>query len=128
MSSAHPDAPYAPYDNNNNAKSKQPPQPFPAMADGRQFTDYRPRCAQERPSEGASCYEIKDTMIRDAERIMERDRTGAAANIGASWCDDPARVPGAELIVNCSDRACAYKETGASEPVGISTDNTRLGI
>jgi hypothetical protein len=94
------------------------------MSDGRQFTDYRTRCARPAPS-GVSCYDYKSAMIRDAGETMERDRQSAAAAVGGVWCDE-ARIPGVELITECSDRACTFARTGTSEPVGISTDNTRM--
>lgn len=97
---------------------------FPTMSDGRMFTDYSTRCGLALP-DGMSCHDFKDSMIRNAEDKMQTDRAGAAAAVGGVWCHD-ARVPGVELIVECNDRACAFKRTGASEPVGISTDNTRL--
>ena len=118
----------APYASGPGNQSQQPSKRFPVMSDGRQFTSYTPRCAMERPATGISSFDLKDMMIRDAEKIMDTHRKSAAANVNAEWCEDTAPIPGSELIVECSDRACAYTKPGLKEPLGISTDNTRLGI
>jgi hypothetical protein len=97
---------------------------FPTMSDGRMFTDYSARCGLTLPS-GMSCHDYKDGMIKNAEDKMRADRAGAAAAVGGVWCAETP-VPGIELIVECNDRACAFQRTGAEQPVGISTDNTRL--
>ena len=98
---------------------------MPTMSDGRQFTEYRAsRCGAPLPK-GMSCYDYKDSLIRDADALMLRDRQAAASAVGGVWCA-AAGVPGVELVVECSDRACTFQPTGERGPVGISTDNTRL--
>lgn len=102
---------------------------FPVMSDGRQFTDYTPRCSIARPAVGVSSHDYKDSLIRDANKMMSRDRAAAAESVGVKWNDaGGALVPGAELLVDCNDRACSYTATGNAEPVGISVENTRMGV
>jgi hypothetical protein len=100
---------------------------FPAMSDGRQFTDYSPRCASGLP-QGVNCHDYKDRMISSAEEQIRAHRDAAAGSAGGAWCAaGEAAVPGYELLATCTTRACTYSATGAAEPIGISTDNTRMG-
>lgn len=84
------------------------------MADGRLFTDYRPRCAfvatQARGMAPVSNHAARQLMIRGADALIAKDRKEAKsrAACGPPCARDPGTVPPPEMLQKCDTRACAF--------------------
>ena len=65
----------------------------PRMADGRMFTDYRPRCdiALQYAAPMSGSHEYRQWLIRNGGHVMDSHRRNAAA---ASFCGPCLKEPG----------------------------------
>jgi len=99
------------------------------MADGRAFTDYRPRCAvfaelmDKVAAVGApsSAYESRMYIQRNAESWMENDRAAALARMApCAPCSrptgDPATMLPERYVVRCDGVSCSRTEVN---PMGL---------
>ena len=97
------------------------------MADGRLFTDYRPRCVANlqyaAPMSGSQDYRL--FLIGNGAQIMEQNRAAAAAAAHCAPCVQPynrgTMVPEIDRVV-CDKVSCArtpVAEAGASGPGGF---------
>lgn len=84
------------------------------MADGRLFTDYRPRCAfvatQARGMAPVSNHTARQLMTKGADALIARDRREAKARAACGPCTRPppdTMLPPA-MLQKCDARACAF--------------------
>ena len=96
----------------------------PRMADGRLFTDYRPRgdtAMQFRRDSMVGSYTYRQQMIRGAEKLMIQQRTGAYGRACCGPCKKPyhdgTMLPEADKFV-CDAHSC--KRLSAT-PGGLGT-------
>jgi hypothetical protein len=97
------------------------------MADGRQFTDYRPRDSIRADFEsmpgiprGASAHEIKDALIREADDIILAERKASAAAVGGVWCVRDDLLPGFDASQTCTATGCTFlEEQGPAKGHGV---------
>jgi len=113
---------------------KPPPCPI-KMADGRAFTDYRPRCMVNSElfadvannSMVRSSYESRIFLQENAEKLMERNRTTMLGNLTpCAPCARPFADQGTmypqQYIVRCDGISCEKVEVN---PNGLGT-STRI--
>lgn len=96
------------------------------MADGRAFTDYRPRCAVNAELmsgfEGVkSAYEARMHLQRNAEKVMEQQRQRAVEGAApCAPCKRPLSDAGTMLperyVVRCDGVTCSRTEVN---PMGL---------
>lgn len=99
------------------------------MSDGRAFTDYRPRCAVNAELMGMvaganmvqSSYESRMFLQRNADKVMENQRTAAINNLApCAPCARPFNEAGTMLperyVVKCDAVSCSRKEVN---PTGL---------
>lgn len=90
------------------------------MADGRAFTDYKPRCAvlssllQDKPM---NTYELRQHMINNAEAIMQQKREYASRMNSCGPCVQPwnqgTMLP-EQTMVRCNESTCSVSKTNAN--------------
>ena len=97
------------------------------MADGRLFTDYRPRCdiadqfanVNSIPTSGS--YEYRQWLIHNGQRIIDHHRALAIEN---AWCTPCSKIPTMPIEKDyfvCSKTAC----TRATSTFKTTTDKIR---
>lgn len=96
------------------------------MADGRAFTDYRPRCAVnaellaqlQRAGMVLSAYESRMYLQKNATRVMEQQRAAALERMApCAPCTNPANTMLPErYVVRCDGVTCAKQEVN---PAGL---------
>lgn len=95
----------------------------PRMADGRHFTDYRPRCAQQFPRTpkdgGASAYDQRMHLMRNAEDLILQNAAMAYLQNRCGPCVEPydegTMLPEHEKQT-CNARTCSF---AISNPYGL---------
>lgn len=108
--------------------SKESDSPFdtfincpPRMADGRNFTDYRPRCFQQYIMEDKlmSSFEQRMFLTQNAEDIMKKNAAQAYMTNRCGPCEEPFDV-GTMLPENikqvCNETTCSFN---VSNPYGL---------
>lgn len=93
------------------------------MADGRLFTDYRPRCAQQYldkiNNKLTSSYDYRLYMITNAEEIMKQNAISSYMRAQCGPCVEPyeqgTMVPEVEKQV-CNERTCSFS---VNDPYGV---------
>jgi|TARA_B110001469_G_scaffold105784_1_gene105297 hypothetical protein len=79
---------------------------FPArMADGRQFTDYRPSCLLNLPEKNMTTFQYRQYLTHNANKIMGNYNDINKAITGCKVCSDYEIVP-AYLAVECNKNTC----------------------
>jgi hypothetical protein len=104
------------------------------MHDARVFTDYRPRCAVNAElfsmvNKGGmvqSSYESRMFLQRNAEKVMDSNRTNAVKNLApCAPCNRPFNTPGTMLperfAVKCNGVSCTRTEVN---PNGLGDGRT----
>jgi hypothetical protein len=99
------------------------------MADGRAFTDYRPRCAANaeliaalnKVGQNGSSYESRMYLQKNAETWMETERRRAVERLSpCAPCQRPADTAGTMLperyVVRCDGAVCTREEVN---PAGV---------
>jgi hypothetical protein len=118
------------------SSSKEPTQHCPLkMADGRAFTDYRPRCMVNSEllldlynnNMVRSSYESRIYLQENAEKLMERNRVTMLGNLTpCAPCTRPFTEQGTmypqQYIVRCDGVSCEKVEVN---PTGLGT-STRI--
>ena len=91
----------------------------PRMADGRHFTDYRPKCAANFESQPhpMSSYDYRMFLTEHAEEIINKNREVAFNMVGCAPCSLADVVP-ENIVQTCNNRTCSYEVI----------DSTGLGI
>lgn len=99
------------------------------MADGRAFTDYRPRCAVQSelmqsvtssvPNPVFSSYEARIFLQKNAEKLMAKNQASAMKNLApCAPCGRPANSSGTMLperyVVRCDGVSCTRTEVNPS--------------
>lgn len=84
----------------------------PMMADGRNFTDYRPRCVANFPVENmpASSYEYRQFLIKNASELMKQNKQIAYKANVCGPCVSPynqgTMLP-EQSIMTCNESTCS---------------------
>ena len=112
----------------------------PKMADGRAFTDYKPRCSVfaslASTPQPLNSYELRQYMITNAEDIMSRSRKEAEQKNLCGPCVQPwnqgTMLP-EESIVKCNASTCTIVKKdpfglGQGRDYGIPTDNNFIKV
>lgn len=83
------------------------------MADGRLFTDYRPRCdiAMQFAAPMTGSYEYRQWMLRNGARVMDHQRMLAYNGAKCSPCSQPSTMPKDKARFVCDKVACARVPT-----------------
>lgn len=80
----------------------------PRMADGRHFTDYRPNCDLNN-TQGLNNNQYRNHLVRDAETIMENNRSAMCDKNCNGHCVEPYNVgtmlPEKSLVI-CNKNTC----------------------
>lgn len=95
----------------------------PRMADGRHFTDYRPRCAQQYQdkinNKLMSSFEHRMYLMQNAEAIMKQNAADSYSTNKCGPCVEPydqgTMLPELEKQI-CNERTCSF---GVSDPYGL---------
>jgi hypothetical protein len=96
------------------------------MSDGRQFTDYRPRCMTIPVScqIGTSSHDVRMFLTHNADKLMERDRQLAYQLNGCENCKEPydigTMLPEQQLQ-SCNTRTCTFRTYDGSG-LGLGRD------
>lgn len=79
------------------------------MADGRLFTDYRPRCdiAHQFSAPMAGSYEYRQWMMRNGQRIIDYQRSIAFTGARCAPCAAMSTMPQEKDRFVCDKVACA---------------------
>lgn len=89
------------------------------MADGRAFTDYRPRCAINFQNISMNSYDYRQYLIANAESIMQERRDTAYEANKCGPCVAPfnqgTMLP-EQSMVTCDKSTCSFKVT---DPTGL---------
>jgi hypothetical protein len=80
------------------------------MADGRHFTDYRPRCSQvlSMPTPMGS-FEFRQHLIHNAVKIMDASRNSSIAHNSCPGCpdaDDQGTMLAEQYMTTCTKQTC----------------------
>ena len=102
------------------------------MADGRMFTDYRPRCDAnlqfQAPMSGSHDY--RQFLIANGQRIIDEDRAAAAATALCTPCVQPydqgTMAPEVDRFV-CDKVSCARVASSAAASYGASWPSVAIG-
>lgn len=90
----------------------------PRMADGRHFTDYRPRCVLQY-NEKMSSYEQRMFLTQNADELMRANAQNAYLANRCGPCVEPydqgTMVP-EQTTQTCNDRTCTFNVT---DPYGL---------
>lgn len=112
-------------------KSQQKPKCPVRMADGRLFTDYRPRCdiALEFQAPMSGSYEYRQWLIKHGDDVMSYNRGEASQSSSCSPCvnrDAGTVVPEADRVV-CNQTSCVRQVSATPErlPIGTGRDFSR---
>lgn len=96
----------------------------PRMADGRLFTDYRPRCdinMQYQPRPAVGSYEYRQFLIRNADNVIGEHRDAAFTKAYSGPCVQPfetaTMLPEADAFV-CDKVSCRCE---SRNPTGLGT-------
>jgi hypothetical protein len=95
--------------------SRFPGWPAP-MEDARLVTNYQPHCESNIPA--GKQYPTVRWMQRNADKIIEMDRTVIAKRMGAGFPLDPTVVPPPTSVVKCSKSVCSRSETEFTNGIG----------
>ena len=98
------------------------------MADGRLFTDYRPRCDQiadlmPKEQSGVSSYEFRMQLVDKAEDVMRRNMMWAFTEAACGPCDyakSGTMLPEA-YVQSCDGSVCTIKP-GTDGGLGLGRD------
>lgn len=113
------------------------------MADGRAFTDYKPRCAVHSSlmesghasGKALNSYELRQFLINNAENIMEKSRTQAQTQNNCGPCVQPwnkgTMLP-EQSMVKCNTSTCSVSTNdpnglGRGRDYGIAPDAAFVG-
>lgn len=81
------------------------------MADGRAFTDYRPRCAIDFEAISKNSYDYRQYMIQNAEAIMQKNRNVAYDANKCGPCVAPfnqgTMLP-EQSMIKCNASTCTF--------------------
>jgi hypothetical protein len=79
------------------------------MSDGRQFTDYRPKCdvVFGGVPQPMTSYDYRMFLTNHAGDIIAKNREVATANSTCSWCDK-SMAPVYATEQSCDDRICGF--------------------
>lgn len=112
------------------------------MADGRAFTDYKPRCAvhstlmeAEHAGRPMNSYELRQFLINNAENIMEQSRTFAQQQNTCGPCVQPwnqGTMLAEQSTVKCNTSTCSVTVNnpnglGRGRDYGIAPDSNFIG-
>ena len=90
------------------------------MADGRIFTDYEPNCELNNTIQSAhdikNSYVYRQYLIKNAESLIDKNRTVNAAQNGCAGCDNPLKDTTMSGMPNNNDLGNNY----------ASVNNTKL--
>ena len=92
------------------------------MADGRAFTDYRPRCAQfnSYAPPNSSSYDSRQFLMRNAEKIIEEERNKASQlNRQICPCTGGNTQMPVQYVVRCTPGGCTRTQVN---PRGVGDD------
>lgn len=99
----------------------------PKMADGRAFTDYKPRCAIHSTlmqNQSLNSYELRQHMINNAENIMQRSRESVEHMNACGPCVKPwnqgTMLP-EQTVVKCNASTCS-QVTANPDGLGVGRD------
>lgn len=98
----------------------------PRMADGRLFTDYRPRCDinLQYAAPMAGSWDYRQYLIHNGDKIIEANRAAAVSHAGCAPCVQPydqgTMAPEADRVV-CDKVSCARVRPPKASPFGIGT-------
>jgi hypothetical protein len=95
--------------------SRFPGWPAP-MEDARMVTNYQPHCESNIPA--GRQYPTVRWMQRNAESIIDANRTISAYNMGGQYKFDPTVVPPPTEVVSCTKSVCTRDLTGVSGGIG----------
>ena len=88
------------------------------MEDGRQFTDYRPRCAMHE-GKNMNSYDARQYMINNAEQLMSADRKSMESRNRCGPCVEPwnqgTMLP-EQTMTKCTAQTCT---TFLKDPYGL---------
>lgn len=94
----------------------------PKMADGRAFTDYKPRCSvlsSMLQNRQMNTYELRQYMINNAEALMNQSRSAAESMNACGPCVHPwnqgTMLP-EESTVKCNASSCSIS---MNDPTGL---------
>lgn len=91
----------------------------PKMADGRHFTDYRPRCFANFTETNMNSYQYRQYMINNAESIISNNKSVASSNNACGPCMEPfdqgTMLP-EQTIVKCDTQTCKIE---MNDPTGL---------
>jgi hypothetical protein len=94
----------------------------PKMADGRMFTDYRPRCITNMMDLGnLSSYEYRQHMVKNASAIMTQNRQAAYTANNCGPCMEPfneGTMLSEQNMVKCDAQKCTFY---GKDPSGLGT-------
>lgn len=97
------------------------------MADGRHFTDYRPRCDINYlyPRDVAmSSYDYRMYLTHNAENIMSKDREAAYRKNVCGPCMEPYEVGTMlpeQTMIECNTQSCRFR---VNDPNGLGLGRT----
>ena len=95
--------------------SRFPGWPAP-MEDARLVTNYQPHCESNIPA--GKQYPTVRWMQRNADKIIEMDRTVIAKRMGSGFPLDPTVVPPPTSVVQCSRSVCSRTNTEFTNGIG----------
>ena len=99
------------------------------MSDGREFTDYLPRC-NIRMGPAMSTYDKRMYLMHNADKLINVDRVDLFTRLGCAPCygyNDVGTVMPEQSRVTCNDKICTIQITN---PCGLGTgrENTSLDV
>lgn len=90
----------------------------PRMADGRHYTDYRPRCAKNFESlpKPMSSFDYRMFLMQNAENIMQSNREHALKENMCTPCTKPTTMLPEQHVQVCDGRKCSFP---VNDPQGL---------
>ena len=90
----------------------------PRMSDGRQYTDYAPRCQANffRLPKPLSSYDYRMYLTENAEKLMDENRADATKNNYCGPCVKPSTMLPEQTKQVCDGRVCAFP---VNDPAGL---------
>ena len=99
----------------------------PRMADGRHFTDYRPRCLINNVS-NANSYEFRQYLIHNAEQLIDGMRDAAYKTNQCGPCVEPYKqgtMLSEQSTVECNANTCKVTKL---DPNGLGQGRSYNGV